>query len=62
MKGLRLIKLRSSTSDPVLRVMEKNQNSLKHTVRVDNPSHEFTNQFLADYKVRTDLEETVGQP
>jgi len=62
MKSLRLIKLRSSTSDPLLRVMEKNKNPLKETIRIDNHSHELTNQFLADYKVPIELEDTVAKP
>lgn len=62
MKSLRLIKLRSSTSDPVHRVTEKNQNPLKQTIPIDNASQEFTNLFLADYKVPTELEDAVGKP
>lgn len=62
MKSLRYIKLRSSTSDPNQLVLEKNQNPLKRTIQLGHPSHQLTDQFLAEYKVPVELEVVAGQP
>jgi proteasome activator subunit 4 len=62
MKVLRFIKLRTTTSDPVDLILERNHNPLKKLLEIDNPSHSFTSKHLGDLKTPVSLEEASGTP
>ena len=56
MKISRFMKLRTLSRGPVDLALELNHNPLKRAVPVENPSHEFTEEWLAEFKVPLDLE------
>lgn len=62
MKVLRFIKLRTTTSNPTDLVLERNHNPLKKLLEIDNPSHLFTSNHLADLKTPVDLKDASGRP
>jgi len=62
MKTLRFIKLRTTATDPIDLVLERNRNPLKKSLEIDNPSHSFTSKHLADLKTPIDLKNASGIP
>ncbi|KAF9785996.1 hypothetical protein BJ322DRAFT_1005050 [Thelephora terrestris] len=62
MKVLRFIKLRTTTSDPIDLILERNHNPLKKSLEIDNPSRSFTSQHLADLKTPVSLKDASGMP
>lgn len=62
MKVLRFIKLRTTTSDPVDLVLERNHNPLKRSLKIGNVSHSFTSKHLADLKTPVDFKDVPGVP
>ncbi|KAI0067819.1 hypothetical protein BV25DRAFT_1794335 [Artomyces pyxidatus] len=62
MKALRYIKLRTYTHGPVDLALEYNRNPLKHSVKIDHRSHEFTAEFLQQFKKPLDMLTAPPEP
>ena len=62
MKILRFIKLRTTATNPVDLILERNRNPLKKSLEIDSPTHAFTSKHLADLKAPIDLESASGIP
>ncbi len=43
-------------------VIEQNHNPLKRKVRVNDPTHEFTDEWLAEFKTPLDLDRARNEP
>ncbi|OCH96655.1 hypothetical protein OBBRIDRAFT_787227 [Obba rivulosa] len=56
MKISRFIKLRTLAHGPADLVLERNHNPLKRKVPIQEPSHEFTSQWLAEFRQPLNLE------
>jgi len=55
MKAVRYIKLRTFAQGPVDLIFEQNNNPLKQSVAIAEPSHDFTRDFLAQFQGPVDL-------
>lgn len=62
MKVSRLIKLRTLMQDPADLVLEQNHNPLKRQVPVVDPTQEFTDEWLEEFKAPLDLEKARLEP
>lgn len=62
MKISRFIKLRTLNHGPADLALEHNHNPLKRTVTVDDPSHDYTDEWLAQFKTPLDLEKACQKP
>lgn len=62
MKISRYIKLRTLAHGPVDLVMEQNHNPLRRTVEIKEPSHSFTSQWMAEFKVPVDTQRAQREP
>ncbi|KAI0257360.1 hypothetical protein BJV78DRAFT_1277900 [Lactifluus subvellereus] len=55
MKAIRYIKLRTYAHGPIDLIFELNNNPLKQSMAIGEPSHDFTREFLAQFQVPVDL-------
>lgn len=55
MKAIRYIKLRTFTQGPFDLIFERSNNPLKRSIAVRNLSHDFTRDFLAQFRTPVDL-------
>jgi proteasome activator subunit 4 len=55
MKAIRYIKLRTYAHGPIDLIFERNNNPLKQSMAIGEPSHDFTREFLAQFQVPVDL-------
>ncbi|KAI0076264.1 hypothetical protein K474DRAFT_1757648 [Panus rudis PR-1116 ss-1] len=62
MKVSRFIKLQSLSHGPADIVLEQNHNPLRRKVPVTDPSTDFTQQLLAEYKVPLDISRAQREP
>ncbi|KAH9921997.1 uncharacterized protein BXZ73DRAFT_91690 [Epithele typhae] len=62
MKVSRFIKLRALAQDPADIALEQNHNPLRRKVRVEDPSREFSEVKLSEYRVPLDLDRGRTEP
>ena len=62
MKVSRYVKLRSVAHGPVELALEQNHNPLRRKVRVSEPTREFGERLLRDYKTALDLARAREEP
>jgi proteasome activator subunit 4 len=55
MKAIRYIKLRTFARGPIDLIFERNNNPLKQSMAVREPSHDFTHDLLAQFQTPVDL-------
>jgi proteasome activator subunit 4 len=55
MKAIRYMKLRTFTQGPCDLIFERSNNPLKRLIAVRNLSHDFTREFLAQFRTPADL-------
>jgi proteasome activator subunit 4 len=55
MKAIRHIKLRTFARGPIDLIFERNNNPLKQPMAIEEPSHDFTREFFAQFQVPVDL-------
>jgi proteasome activator subunit 4 len=55
MKAIRYMKLRTFAHEPIDLTFERNNNPLKQSIAIRDPSHDFTREFLAQFQVPVDL-------
>lgn len=62
MKVSRYVKLRSLAQGPVDLALEQNHNPLRRKVPVQDPTREFSDGVLAEYRVPLDIERARTEP
>ena len=62
MKITRFIKLRTFSHGPVDLALEHGHNPLKRQIEVPHPTHEFTVEWLDQFKVPFDLDKAREDP
>ena len=62
MKITRYIKLRTFAKSSLDLILERNENTLKGTKTILNPTEETTSQFLAEFKKQSDPLVSGGNP
>ena len=62
MKITRFMKLKTFADDPADILMENNHNPLRRAIHLDNPTPEYTSQWLADFKVPLDIARAQREP
>jgi proteasome activator subunit 4 len=55
MKAIRYIKLRTFTQGPFDLIFERSNNPLKQTMAIGQLSHDFTRDFLAQFRTPVDI-------
>jgi proteasome activator subunit 4 len=55
MKAIRYIKLRTFAQGPIDLIFEQNNNPLKQSMAIGEPSHDYTRNFLAQFRAPVDL-------
>ncbi|KAI9462361.1 hypothetical protein BJY52DRAFT_1221991 [Lactarius psammicola] len=58
MKAIRYIKLRTFAQGPIDLIFERNNNPLKQSMAIGEPSHDFTRNLLAQFQAPVDLLKT----
>ncbi len=58
MKAIRYIKLRTFAQGPIDLIFERNNNPLKQSMAIGEPSHDFTRDLLAQFQAPVDLLKT----
>ncbi len=58
MKAIRYIKLQTFARGPIDLIFERNNNPLKQSIAIREPSHDFTRDLLAQFRAPVDLLKT----